>query len=114
MVGRFRKILLVSGYSAASIFRTPTFSGNSASNFQPTEETCSLYLQGSFLFSFLGWGETESTICPTGPVPEDDDDDDDDDDDKRGAVVGMLGREVQVLGVDLPQCRFVHHKSHMT
>jgi hypothetical protein len=34
------------------------------------------------------------------------------DDDKCGAVV--IGRGTEVLGVNLPQCHFVCHKSHMT
>jgi hypothetical protein len=25
----------------------------------------------------------------------------------------MIGRETEVLGENLPQCRFVHHKPHM-
>jgi hypothetical protein len=25
----------------------------------------------------------------------------------------MIGRGTEVLGEDLPQCRFVHHKPHM-
>jgi hypothetical protein len=36
-------------------------------------------------------------------------------DDKCGAVRGMrIGRETEVLGKNVLQCYFVHHKSHMT
>jgi hypothetical protein len=36
------------------------------------------------------------------------------DDDECGAVCGILVRVAELLGETLPQCRFVHHKSHMT
>jgi hypothetical protein len=37
------------------------------------------------------------------------------DDDDYGAVGGMrIGRGTEVLGENLHQCHFVHHKSHMT
>jgi hypothetical protein len=62
------------------------------------------------IFYFLGWSGTESTITeatkwPIVPAP---------DDDECGAVGGMLGKGKRVLGEDLPQCRSVHHPSHVT
>jgi hypothetical protein len=36
------------------------------------------------------------------------------DDYECGAVGGMIGRGTEILGENLPKCRFVHHKSHMT
>jgi hypothetical protein len=36
-------------------------------------------------------------------------------DDECGAVGGMtIGRGTEILGENLPQFHFVHHKSHMT
>jgi hypothetical protein len=35
------------------------------------------------------------------------------DDDQCGAVGGMIDRKTVVLRGNLPQFRFVHHKSHM-
>jgi hypothetical protein len=31
----------------------------------------------------------------------------------NGDIGGMIGRETEVLGENLPHCRFVHHKPHM-
>jgi hypothetical protein len=33
--------------------------------------------------------------------------------DERGAIVGLTG-ETEALGENIPQCRFAHHKCHMT
>jgi hypothetical protein len=41
---------------------------------------------------------------PIVPAPGDYDD---------GEIGGMIGRETEVLGEILPQCRHVHHKTHM-
>jgi hypothetical protein len=41
---------------------------------------------------------------PIVPAPSDYDD---------GEIGGMIGKETEVLGENLPQCRFVHHKLHM-
>jgi hypothetical protein len=30
-----------------------------------------------------------------------------------GAIDGMIGRKTEVLGENLPQCRFVHREPHM-
>jgi hypothetical protein len=36
------------------------------------------------------------------------------DDDEYGAISGMVDMETEVLGENLLQSSFVHHKSHMT
>jgi hypothetical protein len=52
----------------------------------------------------LGPLSTAVTNRPIVPSPADYDD---------GEIGGMIGRGTEVLGENLPQCRFVHHKSHM-
>jgi hypothetical protein len=32
---------------------------------------------------------------------------------ENGEICGMIGRGTEVLGENLPQCRFVHHKPQM-
>jgi hypothetical protein len=36
------------------------------------------------------------------------------DDDEYGVVDGKIGKGIEVPRENLPQCHFVHHKSHMT
>jgi hypothetical protein len=53
----------------------------------------------------LGPLGTAATNRPIVPAPGDHDD---------GEIGGMMiGRGTKVLGENLPQCRFVHHKTHM-
>jgi hypothetical protein len=52
----------------------------------------------------LGPLGTAATNRPIVPAPCDYDD---------GEIGGMIGRETEVLGENLPQCRFVHHKPHV-
>jgi hypothetical protein len=52
----------------------------------------------------LGPLGTAATNRPIVPTPGDYDD---------GEIGGMIGRGPKVLGENLPQCRFVHHKPHM-
>jgi hypothetical protein len=35
-------------------------------------------------------------------------------DDECGTIGGMSGRKIEVLGENLPQCRYIHHKSRIT
>jgi hypothetical protein len=48
----------------------------------------------------LGWTATESTERPTVPA--------------QGQSMERVTGKTEVLGQNLPQCRFVHHKSHTT
>jgi hypothetical protein len=63
-----------------------------------------------FLIGIVGGGVqlgplgTAATNRPIVPDPGDYDD---------GEIGGMIGKETEVLGENLPQCRFVHHKHHM-
>jgi hypothetical protein len=52
----------------------------------------------------LGPLGTAATNRPIVPAPGDYDD---------GEIGGMMIGETEVLGKNLPQCRFVHHKPHM-
>jgi hypothetical protein len=65
------------------------------------------------LFGIVGSGVqlgplgTAATNRPVVPAPGDYDD---------GEIGGMIGRgnrSARILGENLPQCRFVHHKPHM-
>jgi hypothetical protein len=60
--------------------------------------------QSSSFFS-MGWSETESTVtgASTGLLMI-----------SVEQAVEYLAGEAEVLGENLPQCRCVHHKSHMT
>jgi hypothetical protein len=51
----------------------------------------------------LGLLGTAATSRPIVPAPGDYD----------GEIGGMIGRETDILGENLPQCRFVHHIPHM-
>jgi hypothetical protein len=35
-------------------------------------------------------------------------------DDECGVMYLMIGKEAEIHGENMPQCHFVHHKSHMT
>jgi hypothetical protein len=63
-----------------------------------------------FLIGIVGGGVhlgplgTAATSRPIVLAPGDYDD---------GEFGGMIGRETEIRGENLPQCRFVHHKPHM-
>jgi hypothetical protein len=52
----------------------------------------------------LGPLGTAATNRPTVPAPGDYDD---------GEIGGIIGKETEVLGENLPQCRVFHYKPHM-
>jgi hypothetical protein len=66
--------------------------------------------QAFFLIGILGGGvqlgplDTATINRPIVPAPADYDD---------GEIGGIIGKETEVLGENLHQCRFVHYKPHM-
>jgi hypothetical protein len=72
-----------------------------------------LFVGSSFFFSFLEWGETESTwyvghclaYCTSSGWQMMS---------MEQSVEWELGRETEVLGENLPQFHVAHHESHMT